>query len=70
MVTGYLSLEALAARLNLPQRYLRDLAADKVIPYLDVNGRLRFCEPEVREALSNLAQKSQHGKKEIIKCTA
>ena len=57
MVTEYLSLEALAVSLNLPKHYLKGLAQSGVIPCLDVNGRLRFSEPDVRDALSTLASK-------------
>jgi len=59
MLNEYLSLEALAARLNLPQEYLRRIADEKQIPSLDVNGRLRFNEPDVRAALTQLAD--DHG---------
>jgi len=55
MFSEYLPLDALAARLNLPARYLRGLADAKKIPSLDVNRRLRFSEPEVRAALRRLA---------------
>lgn len=58
----YLSLEALAARLGLPRNYLRNLAQEKLIPCLNVNGRLRFDESNVRAALHQLAQ-NERGKK-------
>jgi len=60
VLTEYLSLEALSARLNLPQNYLRVLTDSSAIPSLDVNGRLRFSEPDVRDALSVLALKPKH----------
>ena len=52
---GYLPLEALAANLGLSQSYLRGLAKRRLIPYLDVNGRLRFDEAQVRAALIDIA---------------
>ena len=55
MEESYLSLEALAAIIALPQKYLRDLAQRGQIPFLDVNGRKRFCESHVRYALAELA---------------
>lgn len=51
----YLPLDALAARLNLPRTYVRRLAREGRIPSLNVNGRLRFDESAVREALRQLA---------------
>ena len=53
----YVSLEAVAAELGLPKSYLKQLAANKSIPYLNVNGRLRFDGPAVRQALHQLAAK-------------
>lgn len=58
---SYLPLEALAARLSLPIGYLRKLAKTRIIPCLDVNGRLRFLESEVRKALSDLAANETGG---------
>jgi hypothetical protein len=60
MVTEYLPLEALAARLNLPQRYLKGLALASDIPSLNVNGRLRFNPAAVQQALDKLAAKGGH----------
>jgi hypothetical protein len=57
---SYIPLESLVTRLGLPKRYLRKLAEAGDIPYLDVNGRLRFNEVEVREALSTLAHETRH----------
>ena len=54
---SYISLEALAATLGLPQHYLKALANKKQIPYLNVNGRLRFDIEAVRHALNELAKK-------------
>jgi len=56
MTKQYLSLEALAATLGLPQKYIKNLAQQGQIPFLNVNGRKRFCEPEVRDALSELSK--------------
>ena len=56
MKTQYLSLERLAAVLNLPKSYLRKLAKQKQIPFLDVSGRMRFQEKDVREALTKMAE--------------
>ena len=58
----YISLEVLAAMLKLPNKYLKELAESNNIPSLDVNGRLRFCEQQVREALEVLAH-SKKGKR-------
>ena len=57
----YVSLEALAARLGLPQKYLRDMVESDDIPCLDVNGRLRFNESDVRAALKRLAATNRPG---------
>jgi len=54
----YMSLEALAAGLHLPKRFLRRLASQRLIPALDVNGRLRFDEVQVREALRTLSHRA------------
>ena len=56
METEYLSLEALGAVLDLPQKYLRRLAKEKRIPSLIVGKRMRFQEQAVRAALSELEQ--------------
>lgn len=52
---SYISLEALAATLRLPQHYLRTLVSKNQIPYLNVNGRLRFNLNTVQVALDKLA---------------
>jgi len=62
MISEYIALEALAARLNLPQEYIKELAQNGDIPYLYVNGRMRFCEPDVRQALTNLSNKLKQSK--------
>lgn len=51
----FVSLEALAAELCLPKSYLRNLAAQKLIPCLNVNGRLRFDSVVVMDALTKLS---------------
>ncbi|HUU16683.1 MAG TPA: hypothetical protein VMW72_06005 [Sedimentisphaerales bacterium] len=58
----FVSLEALAVELHLPKSYLRALVNKKLIPYLDVNGRLRFDPVLVVEALTNLASGNGEGK--------
>ncbi|MBN2512718.1 MAG: excisionase family DNA-binding protein [Sedimentisphaerales bacterium] len=55
--TTYISLEALAARLQLPKAYLRRLAAENQIPHLIVGGRYRFNPIAVQAALDRLAEK-------------
>jgi len=52
---SYIPLETLAAKLGLPKCYLRKLARGKMIPYLNVNGRLRFNLKEVQKALAQIA---------------
>ena len=61
MRTQYLSLEALAATLGLPQKYLKDLVQNGKIPCLNVNGRLKFDPDNVRKALDRIASLSQRG---------
>jgi hypothetical protein len=58
MKTQYLSLEALAATLNLPQKYIRELAVEGEVPCLSVSGRLRFDEGDVRSALSAISHRA------------
>jgi len=53
---GYITLDGLSTRLNLPGSYLRNLAEGNRIPFLLVKGRMRFHEDQVREALGNLAR--------------
>lgn len=54
----YISLEALAGRLNLSRSYVRKQAKSGAIPYLNVNGRKRFREKSVRAALDKLEQQT------------
>jgi hypothetical protein len=49
------TLEGLAAEFHLPQRYLRDLANQGKIPFLNVGGRLRFNPRAVADALDRIA---------------
>ena len=53
----YCSLEALAATLQLPQGFLRELALQGDIPYLNVRGKLRFNPNEVQKRLDRIASK-------------
>ena len=55
--TIYISLESLARKLRLPQKYLREQAKSGNIPSLNVVNRLRFQEQSVRDALSKLSEK-------------
>ena len=56
MDTQYISLDALACRLGLPRRFLREQARRGVIPCLRIGGRMRFEESTVREALHRKAE--------------
>jgi len=58
---SFVPLDCLAASLALPRAYLRRLADQKAIPSLDVNGRLRFDERAVRDALLRLAEHPHKG---------
>lgn len=59
MSSDYLSLEALAVTLSLPQTYLKRLIDSGKLPYIDTgNGRKRFQESAVREALSQMEQEA------------
>lgn len=61
MITDYISLECLALQLALPKAYLRRLVDAGKLPYIDTgNGRLRFQEQAVRQALDKLAEKGGH----------
>jgi hypothetical protein len=53
----FVSLNALANHFNLPDSYLKQLANRSLIPFLKVNGRLRFNFEAVQQALSELAAK-------------
>jgi excisionase family DNA binding protein len=61
MITDYISLECLALQLALPKAYLRRLVDNGKLPYIDIgNGRLRFQEQAVRQALDRLAEQGRH----------
>ena len=51
MDTRFIPLCALASRLGLPRRFLREQARRGVIPFLRVGGRMRFEEAAGCEAL-------------------
>jgi len=53
----FVSLNALADHFNLPDSYLKQLANRSLIPFLKVNGRLRFNLEAVSQALADLAAK-------------
>jgi excisionase family DNA binding protein len=53
---AYQSIESLAIELHLPQRYLRQLAEQKKIPFLIVGGRRRFNLIAVKAVLDRLAE--------------
>ena len=55
----YIPLNKLSSRLGLPETYLKDLADRKVIPSLNVRGRLRFNPLQVQDALDGIASKKQ-----------
>ena len=58
MRSQYIPLEVLAVRFGLPRPFLRKQANDGGIPCLRVNGRLRFAEADVREALRQQAART------------
>ncbi len=53
----FVTLDALANHFNLPNSYLKKLAAKNIIPSLNVNGRLRFNSEAVQSALNQIAAK-------------
>jgi len=60
-MTQYIPLEVLATRLNLPARYLRDLADEGKIPYLVTGKRRYFSQDTVASALDELARRQMAG---------
>ena len=57
----YITLQSVAALLNLPAAYLKRLADAKQIPFIDTgNGRRRFMEADVRNALSLISKGQKH----------
>lgn len=55
----YISLEVLAAKMSLPQKYLREFSQQGKIPSLNVNGRARYNPIAVQKALDELAAKGE-----------
>jgi excisionase family DNA binding protein len=53
---AYQSIELLAIELQLPQRYIRQLAEQKKIPFLIIGGRRRFNPIAVKVVLDRLAE--------------
>jgi len=58
-IYSYYSLEGVAAKLHLPQKFIRTLAEEGKIPHLIVGGRMRFNPAAVQAALDRLAEQSQ-----------
>ncbi len=58
---SFVSLEKLARQLNLPRRFLRELASEGLIPALEIGGRLRFDVTEVQKALNSVAKQRASG---------
>lgn len=56
----YLSLEALAARLELPKKYLSGLAKSGAIPFLDIKGKMVFDLIGVVDSLARLNPQDQN----------
>ena len=53
---GYITLDSLAARLNLPRSYLQGLVERGNMPFLSVRGRKRFNEEELRSVLKEMSR--------------
>jgi len=67
MITDYMTLECLALNLSLPKAYLRRLLREGKLPYIDTgNGRKRFNEVEIREALLRLSSTKERKQRTII----
>lgn len=58
-IQSYLPLEPAAASVGVPKTYLRRLADNREVPFLDVNGRKLFYPPAVVDALHKLSCKSK-----------
>ena len=58
----YISLDVLAASLDLPAKWLRQKAEAGEIPALFVHRRWRFSEAAVREALLRMQQEGARSK--------
>lgn len=53
----YITLESVAALLNLPVAYLKRLSDSGQLPFIDIgNGRKRFLEADARNALALIAK--------------
>jgi hypothetical protein len=59
MQTKYVNLSMLAQNLGLPANYLKQLALNHRIPYLNVSSKLRFDREAVENALEKLTIRSQ-----------
>ena len=63
---GYISLEHIAALAGLSQKFIRDQVKAGKIPYLMVNGRMKFQENHVRGALEQLEQTTAGQGKHVL----
>ena len=52
----FISLDHLAARFGLPKSYLKELAEQRVIPHLQISGRMKFNPIQVQHALNRMAE--------------
>jgi len=60
MIMDYINLECLALNLSLPKTYLKRLVDSGKLPYIDTgNGRKRFQEKAVREALTRIERQAE-----------
>lgn len=55
----YISIHFLSANLGLPKEFLKQLANANTIPSLIVNGKLKFVEQDVRDALREIAKRER-----------
>jgi len=62
----YISLDRIATRLHLPQKYIQQQTKAGKIPHLIVGGRLRFQEKAVRAALDKIEQQAISKRKPTI----
>jgi hypothetical protein len=56
----YISLSSLSVRLGLPETYLKNLAKNGDIPYLNIKGRFKFNPDAVQQALDKLAEQGEN----------
>jgi len=62
MENGFVSLDCLSIRMELPKSYLRQLAAANKIPFVIVGGnRKRFNQEDVCLAIRQMAQQKSSG---------